>query len=60
MFEPHLRIFVQQFTVIIGAMLVSFQLHGAFLIVFILAKILFPCFINEQAIFSEMKNGHQP
>jgi hypothetical protein len=56
MFEPYLRIFVQQFTVIAGAMLVTFNLHSAFLIVFMLAKIFFTCFIDERAIFSTMKN----
>jgi hypothetical protein len=58
MFEPYLRIFVQQFTVIAGAMLISFNLHSGFLIVFMIAKIFFTCFIDERAIFSTMKNVH--
>lgn len=59
MFEPYLRIFVQQFTVIAGAMLITFNLHSIFLIIFMMAKIFFTCFIDEQAIFSKMKNIKQ-
>lgn len=59
MFEPYLRIFVQQFTVIAGAMLISFNLHSVFLIIFMMAKIFFTCFIDERAIFSRMKNAKQ-
>lgn len=48
MFEPYIRIFIQQFTVILGAMLVSFRLHGTFMVLFMLAKIGFSCFLREQ------------
>lgn len=55
MFEPYLRIFVQQFTVIAGAMFLSFGLSGGFLVVFMLAKIFFTCFIDFNKLFAEMK-----
>lgn len=55
MFEPYLRIFVQQFTVIAGAMFLSFGLNAGFLVVFMLAKIFFTCFIDFNKLFAEMK-----
>lgn len=57
MFEPYLRIFVQQFTVIAGALFLSFGLGGVFLIVFMLAKVFFTCFIDFNKLFSEIKRN---
>ncbi len=55
MFEPYLRIFVQQFTVIAGSMFLSFGLSGIFLVVFMLVKIFFTCFIDFNKLFTEIK-----
>lgn len=57
MFEPYLRIFVQQFTVIAGVMFLRFGLSGIFLIVFMLAKIFFSCFIDFNKLFTEIKRS---
>lgn len=55
MFEPYLRIFVQQFTVLAGAMFLNFGLSGGFLVVFMLVKIFFTCFLDFNKLFVEMK-----
>lgn len=39
MFEPYKRIFIQQFTVIVGAMFLEFGANKLFMIIFILSKI---------------------
>ena len=46
MFEPYMRIFVQQFVVILGSMFLSFGAGKIFILVFIAAKIYFELFIN--------------
>ncbi|HMP94174.1 MAG TPA: DUF6498-containing protein, partial [Phnomibacter sp.] len=42
--EPYVRIFIQQFTVILGAVFLSAKAGGIFLVVFMLAKIFFTSF----------------
>ena len=46
MFEPYLRIFVQQFVVILGSMFLSFGAGKIFILIFVVAKIFFELFIN--------------
>lgn len=46
MFEPYMRIFVQQFVVILGSMFLSFGWGKIFILIFIAAKIFFELFIN--------------
>jgi len=46
MFEPYMRIFVQQLVVIIGSIFLSFGAGKIFVLVFVLAKIFFELFIN--------------
>ncbi len=46
MFEPYMRIFVQQFVVILGSIFLSFGAGKVFILVFIIAKIFFELFIN--------------
>lgn len=41
MFQPYGRIFIQQFTVILGSMFLSMGLGKAFILIFILAKLVF-------------------
>ncbi|MCA0381509.1 MAG: DUF6498-containing protein [Bacteroidetes bacterium] len=55
MFEPYLRIFVQQFTVLAGAMFLNFGLSGGFLVIFMLVKIFFTSFLDFNKLFAEMK-----
>jgi Family of unknown function (DUF6498) len=55
MFQPYGRIFIQQFTVILGSMFLSFGLGKAFILIFVLAKIFFDVFVNfEDAINKSM------
>ena len=46
MFEPYMRIFVQQFVVIIGSIFLSFGAGKIFILVFVIAKIFFELFVN--------------
>jgi hypothetical protein len=46
MFEPYMRIFVQQLVVIIGSIFLSFGAGKVFVLVFVIAKIFFELFIN--------------
>lgn len=46
MFEPYIRIFVQQLVVILGSMFLSFGANKIFILVFVIAKIFFELFVN--------------
>ncbi|MGF2413812.1 MAG: DUF6498-containing protein, partial [Ferruginibacter sp.] len=46
MFEPYMRIFVQQFVVILGSIFLTFGAGKIFILVFVIAKIFFELFIN--------------
>jgi hypothetical protein len=46
MFEPYLRIFVQQFVVILGSVFLQFGAGKIFVLIFVVAKIFFEVFIN--------------
>ncbi len=46
LFEPYMRIFVQQFVVILGSIFLSFSAGKIFILVFIAAKIFFELFVN--------------
>lgn len=52
MFQPYGRVFIQQFTVILGSMFLSFGLGNAFVLVFAIAKLFFEVFVD----FEEMMN----
>ncbi len=60
MFQPYGRIFIQQFTVILGSMFLTLGVGKAFILIFALAKIFFELFINYGGILKkaadEMKN----
>lgn len=53
MVMPYGRIFIQQFTVIIGSMFLGFGLGGIFMLVFAAAKIFFDVYINLGAVFKQ-------
>jgi hypothetical protein len=60
MFQPYGRIFVQQFTVILGSMLLGFGWGKAFILIFALAKIFFEVYINfESVIDKEMEKAEK-
>ncbi len=46
MFEPYMRIFVQQFVVILGSIFLSFGAGKIFILIFVIAKIFFELFVN--------------
>jgi hypothetical protein len=46
MFEPYIRIFVQQFVVILGSIFLSFGAGKIFILIFVVVKILFELFVN--------------
>jgi hypothetical protein len=52
MFEPYMRIFVQQFVVILGSMFLSFGAGKIFIVIFIAAKIFFELFINFERLLA--------
>lgn len=60
MFQPYGRILIQQFTVILGSMFLSFGFGKAFILVFAAAKIAFELFFNFEILLNkamaEMKN----
>lgn len=52
MFQPYGRIFIQQFTVILGSMFLTFGAGKAFILVFALAKIFIDVYLNFDGILS--------
>ena len=53
MFQPYGRIFIQQFTVIIGSLFLSFGAGTIFIIVFAAVRILFEVYFNFDQILSK-------
>jgi Family of unknown function (DUF6498) len=53
MFDPYARIFVQQFTVILGGVFLDVGAGAGFLIVFMIAKIFFTCFFDPGSHFTK-------
>jgi hypothetical protein len=56
MFQPYGRIFIQQFTVILGSMFLNSGVGKAFILVFALAKIFFELLINYGGILRKAAN----
>ncbi|MBI2731336.1 MAG: hypothetical protein HYX40_11395 [Sphingobacteriales bacterium] len=58
MFSPYMRIFVQQFVVIIGGFVLSFGAGKVFMVVFIIVKIFFEVIMNYDRVLAlaEKKN----
>jgi Family of unknown function (DUF6498) len=56
MFAPYARVFVQQFCVIIGGFLLTFNLGKIFILVFVLVKIFFEIVINYQKMIEDSVN----
>ena len=53
MFQPYGRIFIQQFTVIIGSMFLAFGFGKGFILVFAAAKIVFEVYFNFDSILNK-------
>lgn len=56
MFAPYARVFVQQFCVILGGFLLSFNLGNIFILVFVIVKIFFELVINYQKMIENSGN----
>ena len=56
LFQPYMRIFIQQFAVILGSMFLSFGAGKAFIIIFAAIKIFFEVFVNYDGILSQTMN----
>ena len=57
MFQPYGRIFIQQVTVILGSMLLSFGAGKIFILIFALIKIFFEVFIDFNLIIKKAAKG---
>jgi len=53
MFQPYGRIFIQQFTVILGSMFLSFGFGKGFILLFALIKIIFEVYVNFDGIIGK-------
>jgi hypothetical protein len=68
MFEPYMRIFVQQFTVILGSFVLMFNADKIFILIFAAVKILFTVLVNyedalnkvgrRKTLYKESNNSH--
>jgi hypothetical protein len=57
MFQPYGRIFVQQFTVIVGSIFLSFGAGKIFILIFALIKIFFEVFIDFDFLLRKAAKG---
>jgi hypothetical protein len=61
MFQPYIRIFIQQFAVILGSMFLSFGAGAVFIIIFAAIKIFFEAFVDYDRILNkqmeDLKSG---
>lgn len=53
MFQPYGRIFIQQFTVILGSMFLSFGFDKGFILVFAIARIFFEVYVNFDKVIDK-------
>jgi Family of unknown function (DUF6498) len=56
LFQPYIRIFIQQFAVILGSMFLSFGAGKVFIIIFAAIKIFFEVFVNYDGVLSQTMN----
>jgi hypothetical protein len=65
MFQPYMRIMIQQFTVILGSMFLVFGAGKIFILVFAAAKIFFEVYVDYKGILNktmaemQKKSGQQ-
>ena len=57
MFQPYLRIFVQQFTVIIGSFFLVFGAGKIFILIFALIKTAFEIYVDYEGILNKAAVG---
>ena len=56
MFQPYGRIFIQQFTVILGSMFLTLGIGKAFILIFVLVKLFFELLINYEGMLKKAFN----
>ena len=59
MFEPYMRIFVQQFVVILGSLFLGFGADKIFILIFIIIKIFFELFVNFNRLLAITEKRQQ-
>jgi hypothetical protein len=59
MFEPYIRIFVQQFVVILGSMFLGFGANKIFILIFVITKIFFELFANFDRLLALAEKRQQ-
>jgi hypothetical protein len=59
MFQPYGRVFIQQFTVILGSMFLTIGIGKAFILVFVLVKISFELLIDYQGMLKKVARGEK-
>ncbi|MBI1780705.1 MAG: hypothetical protein HYR66_04985, partial [Sphingobacteriales bacterium] len=59
MFSPYMRIFIQQFVVIVGGFFLTFGAGKIFMLVFVLVKIFFEVFISYDRVLSLAQRKQQ-
>ncbi len=59
MFEPYMRIFVQQFVVILGSMFLTFGAGKVFILIFVIAKIFFELVVNLNRLLAVAEKRQQ-
>lgn len=60
MFQPYGRIFIQQFTVILGSMFLTFGWGKGFILVFAIAKIFFDVYVNFDKVIDKTMAEMKP
>ena len=53
MFQPYIRIFIQQITVLLGSLFLSFGAGAVFIIIFALIKIFFEVYVNYERVLNK-------
>lgn len=57
MYQPNVRIFIQQFKVIIGSIFLSFEAGQIFVLVFAIIKIFFEVLIDFESLLKKAAKG---
>jgi hypothetical protein len=59
MFQPYMRIFIQQFVVILGSMFLQFGAGKIFMLIFVAFKIYFEIFINFDYLLEKARKQQE-
>jgi hypothetical protein len=56
LFQPYIRIFIQQFAVILGSIFLTFGAGKVFIVIFAVIKIFFEVFVNYEGVLTQTMN----